>query len=255
MSTTSNLKNYPGRTFSNNVYETKVVDLDQLNELMSSKILENKNNYLFRGQRRSGWGLKPTLYRGDALEYIFINESAALAKFKRNLLGRRGDNPRTLNDDELYSLGQHFGLKTPLLDWSNSIYVALFFAFAEDKPNPTETRVIYGIHRQRLEEHSKNKKNFPIKFIEPQIDENKRLISQNGAFTFFSQNVEIESWIRQLNYPNKNKFLLLKLYVENKSREKILKQLNWMNINYLSLFPDVYGAALHTNLQIEISGY
>jgi len=251
----STLKNYPERLFTNNVYETKVVDLDQLNELMSSKLLENKNNYLFRGHRRSDWGLKPTLYRGSDIDYIMIDEPELLNKFRRNLLGRRGDNPRNLNDVELFSLGQHFGLNTPLLDWSNSIYVALFFAFATYKPEATETRVIYGIHRKRLEIFAEGKKDFPIQFIEPQIDENKRLISQNGAFTFFRSNIEVESWIRSLNYPYKNKFLLLKLHIEDKSRIKILKQLNWMNINYLTLFPDVYGAALHTNLQSEISGY
>jgi hypothetical protein len=250
----TNMLVYPKRQLINNVYETMVNDMNHLNDLLSDKLLDIKNNYVYRGHQRSDWTLKPTLFR-KSIDYDSFYEDKLINLFRKNILGRRGKNPRTLNTEELFSLGQHFGMRTPLLDWSSSIYVALFFAFAEDIANPTPTRVIYGLNRLRIETYDPTATVETLRFIEPLVDENKRLINQSGVFTFSLKDIEIEDWIKNLNYPQKNKILLLKIHIDNNCRESMLKQLNWMNINYLTLFPDLLGAALHTNLQTEIKGY
>jgi len=95
----------------------------------------------------------------------------------------------------------------------------------------------------------------PISFTEPYTDDNQRLLNQSGLFTSTDINIEIEDWVRN-NFTEKNKKLvILKLHIDNDLRPKILKQLNWMNINYLTLFPGIFGAAKHANLKCTIEGY
>jgi len=50
---------------------------------------------------------------------------------------------------------------------------------------------------------------------------------------------------------------MIKIYIiENHSdRNDFLRFLNRMNINYLSLFPDLDGAAKHCNMRLEIDNY
>lgn len=103
---------------------------------------------IFRGQRRSDWSLMPTLGRLSDNGIVTGNLAATqLERFKRAIRGRLSDNSLVDEDDELWSIGQHHGLMTPLLDWTYSPYVALFFAFAkadskDEEENPY--RVVYG---------------------------------------------------------------------------------------------------------------
>src|SRR4051794_16880240 len=89
--------------------------------------------YVWRGHRCDDWPLESTFARRIKHKKT---DAATLAKlqitrFRKATRGRRGENPPPLSDDELWALGQHFGLATPLLDWTLSPYVALYFAFAE----------------------------------------------------------------------------------------------------------------------------
>jgi transposase len=42
---------------------------------------------------------------------------------------------------------------------------------------------------------------------------------------------------------------------EGAGRPECLRTLNMMNINHLSLFPDIYGSSLHCNKSLEIDKY
>lgn len=91
---------------------------------------------IFRGHRRNDWSLAPSL--GRFASNNIVTERLArdqLSMFRQAVRGRIKDNAILENDeqnDELWAVGQHYGLMSPLLDWTYSPYVALFFAFAKE---------------------------------------------------------------------------------------------------------------------------
>lgn len=223
----------------------------------------NWPNYIFRGHAQSDWLLEPTLSRTlkkinhqDKKELI----DEHLLRFKLEIRGRRGLNPRQLDDNELWALGQHYGLHTPLLDWTQSPYVALFFALADPKPSPTGYRALWGFHCTDTNEiNDWYKEKFPktpkyqVELLNPILDENSRLVNQNGLFTKISLGNDIESWIS--NGPDIEWITLYKIEFPETLRDKAICYLDLMNINYSSLFPDLVGSSMNSNVKLEQTDY
>lgn len=225
--------------------------------------------FVWRGQGDSSWFLEPTLDRElKKIDKIALNKTIIinrhLDRFKYASRGRRGLNPQEIKDDnDWWALGQHNGLSTPLLDWSKSPFVAAFFAFASSNISTTEYRTIFGIAKTDIEEKSKiikkshNGKSRPpiIEFIEPLSDENARLVNQGGLFSRSPTGIDIESWIKE-NYFDEEKYIRVwKLLLPESERSAILQSLNRMNINYSSLFPDLFGATNFTNMHLDVKFY
>lgn len=225
--------------------------------------------FVWRGQGDSSWLLEPTLDRNlNKIDIKNNNKNKIienhLNRFKYASRGRRGLNPQELKDDnDWWALGQHNGLSTPLLDWSKSPFVAAFFAFSSSNINTTKYRTIFGIARTDVEEKSKiikrshKRKSRPpiIEFIEPFSDENARLVNQGGLFTRCSTGTDIESWLKE-NYNDDEKYIRAwKILLPENERSTILQSLNRMNINYSSLFPDLFGASNFANMHLEVRYY
>jgi len=246
------------------------------------------DSYIWRGQRQSGWRLAPALDRHMEKRQIspyhgFVEQH--LERFKFAARGRRGPNPQAIPDgdeNEWWALAQHHGMATPLLDWTASPFVAAYFAFfEEDSQDQTEHRVIYGLSRPSIEEKAKllqdtrNEQNREaakdstnllarllregtarpdVEFIKPLTEQNQRLISQNGLFTRAPQRVYLEDWIRR-NFESEEDYILMRLLIPNRDRENCLRTLNRMNINHLTLFPDLDGASKYCNLSMQIENY
>lgn len=223
-------------------------------------------NYIFRGHGEKDWLLESTLSR--ALKKIKEEDKEELVKehlklFTLEIRGRRGSNPRKLTDNELWALGQHYGLYTPLLDWSESPWVALFFALTSIEKSVEKKRVLWALHKPdiskikyppRKDKLVNSPNSFPVEIIEPIIDENSRLVNQRGVFTKIDVRYDLQTWIEKApNFGDWN--TLYKVIFPDALRDKILLELNLMNINYSSLFPDLEGSSRHVNIRLLQTDY
>ncbi|HBP1855011.1 FRG domain-containing protein [Pseudomonas aeruginosa] len=222
---------------------------------------------IFRGQRRSDWSLMPTLGRLSDNGIVTGNLAATqLERFKRAIRGRLSDNSLVDEDDELWSIGQHHGLMTPLLDWTYSPYVALFFAFAkadskDEEENPY--RVVYVLNKSFILEHQDET---GIRLWEPRKDSYGRLVNQAGLFTFSPYDATIENKLanvladdeafedeelRSASEEDQADLLaryICKIYIRNEGRDACLRHLRRMNVHHASLFPDLIGASDYCNI-------
>jgi FRG domain len=183
-----------------------------------------------------------------------------LSAFKMAALGRRGAAPKSLSDDEWWALGQHFGMATPLLDWTRSAYVACFFAFEDPRPAASGFRAVWAFsHFAHLEvlinqpENSEKRSEDvrTIELIEMPIDENGRMINQSGLFTRTPDGVDIASFIDEHVDLRGMSPVLNRIEVPDSQRDLFLRHLELMNIHAGTLFPDLSGAAAFANRRLE----
>ena len=105
--------------------------------------------YIYRGQRKASWDLVPKIDRPPLGPLNIEEVKAHLNRFKLGCRGRKGS-ARPVSDDEWWALGQHYGLATPLLDWTASPFVAAYFAFAS--PDPADgPRAVFALSRKAVE--------------------------------------------------------------------------------------------------------
>jgi FRG domain len=224
-------------------------------------------NFIWRGQCAAAWSLESTLdrllrKRGQA--YNLRLRAEHLQRFMMSTRGRRGPNPPNMStENDWWALGQHYGLATPLLDWSTSPYVAAYFAFVPEENDRADRRAVWGLWRDAVERKSKEIANTwtesgrapVVDLVEPRSDENARLVSQGGLFTRGPDAVSLDDWVRR-NFAGEEKYIrLVKITIPNRDRDLALRTLNRMNINHLSLFPDIYGASKYANLDLLIEKY
>jgi len=184
-----------------------------------------------------------------------------LDAFKLASRGRRGNNPsKPESDDDWWALAQHHGMATPLLDWTESPFAAMYFAFDKEHAPISDKRAIWALgsvnakNREITAAHTG--RSAPIlAFIRPMQDENSRLVSQSGLFTRAPYGETVDSWIGKHFISHTAGAFLLKIVIPNRDRPDCLRTLTKMNINHLSLFPDLYGAGQHCNKRLSIEKY
>lgn len=243
--------------------------------------------HIFRGQGDSGWVLEPSLHRAiRARSYhddCDIIEYALLRAFKRGI--RRYISELPLEDDYVgwLSLMQHYGTPTRLLDFTQSYYVAAYFALISAQRDSalwiadldfllrsaglSRPEGRHGIKSdwQPLANDAANtflstrlsdalsaageNSELGVVPVEP-FQQHDRLSTQQGLFLMPLDALgTIESNLRPVI--NRRHAPMKKVILREQLREDGLKHLREMNITAETLFPGIDGFArslLHTQL-------
>lgn len=238
----------------------------------------------YRGQADARWKLIPYPFRNDNDDGDFERTNYILKKviedFHDSVLGIDPNIPAKADEHELWMYGRHYGLNTPLLDWSYSPYIAAFFAFSQYlKLYCEEKKNIDYVAIFEMSSHFDNDGRFVINYnewypanefkfinkkVEPQIALGLRLLkdrkqyyirqkAQRGIFTvLLNEHVDLIGYLKTI-YPSDKKLEMIRVYLINaKEVNQCLASLSHMNIHFASLYPDAEGAAKHANLNFEI---
>lgn len=227
--------------------EVRLTRWQSLYEYIDQELLQYRD-YVFRGQGDSEWDLVSSIDRQlpqnlDPLVTLSLYERQ-LEAFKRSCRGGLSELDLDRDEEnEWWALGQHMGLWTPLLDWTESPFVAAYFALADDRVRLGENgcRAVWALAKTAVA-------NSAMQFVEPRKAVNQRIIVQRALFTrTTSPGKCIKELVQEENEGDSNYLRLIKFLLPESATTKGLVALNRMNINHRSLFPDAYGAAKFAN--------
>lgn len=196
-----------------------------------------KGKFIFRGQTQESWSLESTFDRKG------LNKNLAekmLIKFKEEYQRNGNTLVDDLNDEHYYALGQHYGLPTRLLDWSESHYIAAFFALSDvsnDYISNNGNCVVWALDT----ENSIWSEDNGIKILKSQKFGNSRVRNQYGLFTLLKTPQDtLEEFAESFDLDTP---LLYKFLIPATESKKVLIDLDFMGIDFSRVYPDIEGCA------------
>ena len=240
--------------------ETKIISipehtLESLTDYI--ELIENITNrnslktIIYRGQSQD-FDLLPSVARKNNRHDTTRKEKNILEEFKRR--SRLKINNDFIDDWDWLIFAQHFGLKTRLLDWSSNPLVGLWFA-SSNKNDWDKNGVVYIFKAKRTHLLNRKTDTNPFernstKVYKPHLN-NERIIAQSGWFTAHGYSSTADMFVR-LNHNTLLKAHLEKAIIPSEMKEKLVKKLNTLGINYERLFPDIEGICKQMNYENKL---
>ena len=255
----------------------KQIDLESWSEF-KSKIDSFMLEWIYRGQANSLWGLSSSLERSSLLEIDVNIELALIAEYKNAIRTFHDLNEIPKSTLEWLSLLQHHGTPTRLVDFTESPYIAAFFAFQDEESEKSDSVAIWCVNRIRFYQaalyyfddklESSNGRN-PYLFNETHFEKlfeqsikgreincvmpyeivnaNQRQYMQQSVF-LAAMNPD-ERLVDQLSFLDyQEKPIMTKLTIPSNERKVALRDLLKMNISHATLFPGIDGFSRALNL-------
>lgn len=234
-------------------------------------------NWAFRGQSNADWVLNNAIERTDFISFYKGIESDFVAEFQRgarNYLSR-DEIPEHLI--EWLALMQHHGAPTRLLDLTKSPFIAAYFAFEQALMWSDEYIAIWGINVNYLRSRAVAEL---IEEFEEALDKTQNLINESVFEKIFYSNdrslvFPVEPFRMNRRYSLQQSIFLstgtsavpfmeqlmflgaglpqsvVKIELPARIRKEVMRDLQKMNLNSASLFPDLDGYALSLRIRYD----
>jgi hypothetical protein len=240
-------------------------------------VQEFSGNWAFRGQLDSRWVLNNAIERTDFIHIHKGIEADFVAEFQRGARNYLTKDETPAHLIEWLALMQHHGAPTRLLDLTRSPFIAAYFAFEQCYPMPEKNVAVWSVNISYL-------KNRAVEILSEEfaeaVQDNKKLINEslfekifyenNRSLVFpvepfrmnkrysLQQSVFISTGISHLPLMEQLGFLgegieksVVRIEIPSTCKKEALRDLQQMNLNRASLFPDLDGYAASLKLRYE----
>jgi hypothetical protein len=209
--------------------------------------------FAFRGHENNTWRLRTAFHRtGRASLLKFMSQDvSALHRHLSGLTTHRFNLADALDYAAFLHLAQHHGYPTPILDWTQSPFVAAYFAFRDLRKynigrRYNKVRVLILNTRQWVRDYQSAMVLMPgflhMTVLEPLATNNPRALPQQSISTVTNID-DLERYIGHCEALNSKSYLRA-IDIPARERTTVMKELALMGITAGSLFPGIDGACL-----------
>jgi len=207
---------------------------------------EGRQSFVFRGQGDSAWPLRTSFHRSNKknLEQYTSTSVPEAYQALANKLTDKLDLSKRADLWTFMSHLQHHGYPTPLLDWTESAWVAAYFAFENAPVRPDGLVRIYAFDRAgwqaMLQQEELTMTRPHLSFLKNIVARgNDRAGPQKSIFTVTNVD-DIEAHIIATEQRHNRRFLFA-IDIPNSARRQALAGLDDIGYNRGVLFPDADG--------------